>query len=128
MKTPLLTIAGLLIATTFAVAQDNARYDATYSTRNYKHANKAAEARRWEQKAGTPVNAPTLQDNAVANYKQPKPGVAPVGGVSVPTNGPASVASRNYKAQHNYTTTTDETRYTVRKPGARSAASTTGEE
>ncbi|AQG79719.1 hypothetical protein [Spirosoma montaniterrae] len=126
MKTSLF-ITTLLLTSGMALAQNtNARYDATYSTGNYKHANKAAQARQWEQKNGASVVAPNAQGVAT-NYKQPKPGVAPAGGVEAPVYGPASIASRNYKANHSTTSQASEQRM-ANRPGRDSKGTTTGEE
>ncbi|MBC3784099.1 hypothetical protein [Spirosoma utsteinense] len=121
MKTTLLIITGLLVSTVAATAQidNNNRNDHTYSTHNYKHANKAAEASRWEQKTGTLVVAPVSQ-GTVANYKQPQPATTPTGGVSLPASPPASVASRNYKAG-NQPATADQSQY-VNRSGSKSSA------
>jgi hypothetical protein len=100
MKTTLLIMTALVLSTVAATAQTSKnRNDHTYSTHNYKHANKAAEASRWEEKAGTFVVAPVSQ-GTVANYKQQQPAATPTGGVSLPAGPPASLASRNYKAGH----------------------------
>ena len=94
----LLTVA---IATLGAQAQDDAklRRDPGYSTQNYKHANKAAAARRWEGKSGVSVQAPTPQTAQAANYKNSVPGQAPAGGVTVPHRRNEALANRNYKMQ-----------------------------
>ncbi len=127
MKTHLTILTALLLTSGLALAQNNnARYDATYSTGNYKHANKAAQARQWEQKSGASVVSPNAQ-GVVANYKQPKLGVAPAGGVEAPLYGPASIASRNYKASHPSTASASDQRM-AKRPGRDSKATTTGEE
>ena len=98
MKISNLIIVTLLLTGSVAVAQKNTeRNDHTYSTHNYKHPNKAAEARQWEQKGAVTVTPPA-ELPALANYKQPVPGSSSAGGVTINTTGPASVASRNYKA------------------------------
>lgn len=91
-----------------ACGQDNRtklRNDPTYSTHNYKHANKAATARKWEANAGVAVVPPIASESLrpgptnQANYKRQVPNQAPVGGVTVwhiPSN---DVADRNYKIQ-----------------------------
>lgn len=114
MKTPLMIVTGFWLTMNAATAQTNtSRYDHTYSTHNYKHANKAAEARQWERQAGMPVTAPAGPVTA-ANYKQPQPGITPVGSLSVVTNGPAAVASRNYKAGYRPVVLPEQTRYANR--------------
>ncbi|GAB3738921.1 hypothetical protein [Spirosoma lituiforme] len=84
-----------------ASAQDNqnVRNDHTYSTHNYKHGNKAAAARQWENKSGASVRAPGLSTGPLANYKQPVPGATPIGGVVVPHTPETDVTLRNYKIQ-----------------------------
>jgi hypothetical protein len=115
MKTTILTAAALLFASGIALAQtSNVQNDHTYSTHNYKHPNKAAEARRWEQKGATTVTPPAALP-ALANYKQPVPGRQSAGGVTIPTNGPASVASRNYKAGNSLMQSGGDTRSANRK-------------
>nr|WP_293842046.1 hypothetical protein [uncultured Arsenicibacter sp.] len=101
MKTYINIIAliGLTAGTVFAQDSDKLKKDVTYSTHNYKHANKAATARQWEQKKSVTVTAPALNQNQVANYKQPVPGAAPVGGVSVNHTPQVTLAERNYKIQ-----------------------------
>lgn len=96
------TLAFLLIFLTgFAVTTQaqggKAQQDVTYSIHNYKHPNKAAAASRWNAQPGTAIVTPNVQ-GALANYKRPVPGIEPGVSLSVPGNGPASVASRNYKA------------------------------
>ncbi|WP_077919051.1 hypothetical protein [Spirosoma sp. 209] len=124
MKTTLLIVTGLVLTTAAAMAQSSSsRHDHTYSTHNYKHANKSAEARRWEQKAGTPVLLPAAQ-GAVANYKQPVPGTTPSGSLMVTANEPASLASRNYKTGHGSFTTADQGQY-VKRAGDKKTADKT---
>jgi hypothetical protein len=94
-------ITGLLFVTASAQAQDDrkVRNDHTYSTHNYKHGNKAAAARQWESKSGASVRAPGSVTGPVANYKHPRPGTIPTGGVVVPHTPETDVALRNYKIQ-----------------------------
>ncbi|GAB3689786.1 hypothetical protein GCM10027592_06560 [Spirosoma flavus] len=84
-----------------ASAQDDTklRRDVTYSTHNYKHANKAAAARQWSNKKGVTVNAPTLNQGPAVSYKHQAPGTAPVGGVVTTHTPERDVAVRNYKIQ-----------------------------
>ncbi len=81
--TTLLIGLGLLAYSVPIKAQDEAklRKDQTYSTHNYKHSNKAATARSWENKEGVPVWLPSQQDSRLSNYKNQVPGQLPVGGV-----------------------------------------------
>ena len=115
MKMSSLIIAMFLLTGSVAVAQtNNVRNDHTYSTHNYKHPNKAAEARRWEQKGAITVTPPT-ELPTLANYKQSLPGRNPAGGVTISTNGPASVASRNYKAANSQMQSISDARSANRK-------------
>ena len=80
------------------------RNDPTYSTRNYKHANKAATARTWEAKSGVLVLPPAATASRpgqanVANYKRQAPNQTPVGGVMVNHTPSTDVVDRNYKIQ-----------------------------
>lgn len=92
-------LIGLTAGTVVAQDTDKLRKDVTYSTHNYKHANKAATARQWEQKKSVSVTAPALNQNQVANYKQQVPNAAPAGGVSVNHTPQVTLAERNYKIQ-----------------------------
>lgn len=91
---------GLLTALTVS-GQDLAALpnDPMYSTHNYKHPNKAAEAARWTSKQGMPVAAPGHGTPGLANYKQPRPETSPTGGIEVPHTPSTSLAERNYKSQ-----------------------------
>ncbi|GAB3944401.1 hypothetical protein GCM10028805_11870 [Spirosoma harenae] len=96
-----LAIAILSTLTIFnASAQDDSklRRDVTYSTHNYKHANKAATARQWDSKKGVTVNAPTLNQGPAISYKHQAPSPA-VGGVVATHTPEMDVAVRNYKIQ-----------------------------
>lgn len=101
-----LTALSLLILVGQASGQGDQRKlrnDPTYSTHNYKHANKAATARKWEANSGVVVEQPTAStgrpDQAgLANYKRQVP-QAPVGGITVGHTPSADVADRNYKIQ-----------------------------
>jgi hypothetical protein len=99
----LLAVSGWLGLASCSMAQTNdknkLRNDPTYSTQNYKHANKAATARRWESGAGVSVTPPAVTGNQVANYKSQRPNQAPVGGVTVGHTPDNNVANRNYKQQ-----------------------------
>lgn len=110
----LLTGLGLLTLISQAQAQDRTtdsrrfRNDPTYSTGNYKHANKAAAARQWEAKSGVPVQQPNPGDAILANYKQQIPVAQPVGGVTVDHTPSEELANRNYKMQVPAPATTPE--------------------
>lgn len=92
-------LCGLSLGTASAQDDRKVRNDHTYSTHNYKHANKAATARQWENKPGASVRAPGLNTGPLANYKHPVPGAAPVGGVVMPHTPETDVTLRNYKIQ-----------------------------
>ncbi|MBO0931283.1 hypothetical protein [Fibrella aquatilis] len=108
MKRTLNVLAGfgLLIVSLSAVAQGNTheeasklRNDPTYSTRNYKHPNKATTAQRWEGATGVEVRPPYAPANRVSSYKNQAPNQIPSGGVTVDHAPNERVANRNYKAQ-----------------------------
>lgn len=103
MKTAIKFLAGLslLAIAEQAPAQDEKklRNDPTYSTANYKHANKAATARRWERKAEVAVQQPTATDTRLADYKKQVPNQEPAGGITVEHTPSTDVADRNYKIQ-----------------------------
>lgn len=99
------TLITLLIATTAATlsscvyAQNEPiwRNDPTYSTHNYKHANKVAAVKRRALEPGVVVSFPQPGANRVANYKMPQPGQMPAGGVVLPHTPSSDLANRNYK-------------------------------
>ncbi|CAN5203442.1 hypothetical protein BH09BAC4_BH09BAC4_49490 [soil metagenome] len=101
MKTYLFVLAfsGLSFLTASAQDDRKLRNDPTYSTHNYKHPNKAATARQWENKSGVVVQPPKLSRGTPANYKHSVPGSLPQGGVVVPHTPEMDVAVRNYKNQ-----------------------------
>lgn len=105
--------AFLFLGTTVAFAQ-KAKNDPTYSVNNYKHANKAAEARRWKQQenpspeltrrgALTNETGPQSAANYKAQNRRPATGIV-VDAPEVPqqlVKNP-SASSRNYKHQSPY--------------------------
>ena len=96
--TTLLLSFGILACCLPAKAQP--QQDHTYSTHNYKHPNKAAEARRWEGKKGVLVETPARmmqRDNRPASYKNQLPGQQAVGGVTVAHTMNEDLTGRNYK-------------------------------
>ena len=103
MKTAIiwLTSLSLFAFAEQARSQDDKklRSDATYSTHNYKHPNKAATARKWEEKSGVAVQQPATGNNELANYKRQVPNAQPVGGIVVEHTPSMDVAERNYKIQ-----------------------------
>jgi hypothetical protein len=110
MKTTLLLLVGFALLATTAHAQDDAklRNDPTYSTQNYKHANKAAKARQWEEGRGVTVQAPATTGNQVGcNYKQQRLNQPATGGVSVEHTPNERLANRNYKQQQPLQTSSD---------------------
>ncbi len=107
--------------------RDKLRSDPTYSTHNYKHANKAAVARKWEGEAGVPVAQPAPGQAGLANYKRQAPNQAPVGGVTVGHTPSTNVAERNYKIQRpNQSTGSPGSGVATRKDRA-DKATTTGD-
>lgn len=103
MKTKLFLLAGLCLMALIepASAQDERRLrnDPTYSTHNYKHANKAAAARRWSGTKGLAVQQPVPAETGLADYKKQIPGQRPAGGVTVDHTPSTDIAERNYKIQ-----------------------------
>lgn len=103
MKRTIISFACLfllaLAINTYGQDERKLRTDPTYSTHNYKHANKAAQARRWEDNKGVTVQEPTSTDMRVADYKKSVPNAQPAGGVTVDHTPAASLADRNYKMQ-----------------------------
>ncbi|QIP14094.1 hypothetical protein G8759_16450 [Spirosoma aureum] len=97
----LLTGLGLLALAGQTHAQNDRklRNDPTYSTHNYKHPNKAATARRWEEKTGVAVQQPAPGDVRLADYKKGLPNAEPVGGITVDHTPSVTLAERNYKIQ-----------------------------
>lgn len=102
----LLAGLGLLALTNQAYSQDDQRADEaklrndpTYSTHNYKHQNKAATARSWENKRGVAVGRSAPSTEPLANYKRQVPSQPAVGGISVNHSPSTDVANRNYKIQ-----------------------------
>jgi|GEM_PF-3478779 len=109
-----LNITGILLLIGLTTqAQDKRHSDPGYSTHNYKHANKAAEARRWEaaQETGVSIPVPTVADAGIrpdaGNYKRqggrvnPNEGVVRLRSLGVDafeTN--PTYSERNYKRHH----------------------------
>lgn len=79
-----------------ASRQQPSRYDLTYSSHNYKHANKAAYGRQLTG-AGVPVSYPQPGLRPVANYKMPGSGGVPAGGVVVEHRPATDLTGGNYK-------------------------------
>lgn len=73
------------------------RNDATYSTHNYKHANKASEARQWNPESSLTLRAGNSQQLGLGDYKRFANRDTTTLTVAVPTVGvPASI---NYKTK-----------------------------
>ncbi|WP_461099306.1 hypothetical protein [Spirosoma luteolum] len=98
-----LSLLGVALLAFFGTAQaqrnESWRNDPTYSTGNYKHANKAAAARRAQAATGIAVQAPAAGSEALADYKKGRPNQAPAGGITVDHTPSVSLADRNYKIQ-----------------------------
>ncbi|MBC7891881.1 MAG: hypothetical protein H7Y12_06705 [Sphingobacteriaceae bacterium] len=105
--------AFLLLVGLTAQAQDKRNSDPGYSLHNYKHANKAAEARRWEaaQQTSVSIPVPTVAAAGIrpvaGNYKRqggrvnPNEGVVRLRSLGVDafeTN--PTYSERNYKRHH----------------------------
>lgn len=73
------------------------QHDGTYSTHNYKHTNKALQARRAAGSNGIRVSYPQPGTTHLANYKTPVPGRVPTGGVVVHHQPATDLAQRQYK-------------------------------
>lgn len=112
--------AFLLLLGLTAQAQDKRNADPGYSPQNYKHANKAAEARRWEaaQETSVSIPVPTVADAGIrpdaGNYKRqggrvnPNEGVVRLRSLGVDafeTN--PTYSQRNYKRHHRILPATD---------------------
>lgn len=73
------------------------RVDHAYSVFNYKHANKAAQARYRTGNEGVPVSYPQPGLTRATNYKMPGLDGGPVGGVVVEHRLATGLAASNYK-------------------------------
>ena len=140
MKTMQIILAGfgLLLVSLSAVAQRQVRdeeyveapklrNDPTYSTRNYKHPNKAATARRWENNPGIEVRPPYAPANRVGSYKNQTPNQIPSGGVTADYGPDERLTNRNYKAQTGRKSTGQTTNVALKRQLANVPDSTTGE-
>ncbi|GAA4451558.1 hypothetical protein GCM10023189_13550 [Nibrella saemangeumensis] len=104
MKSLRLAMVGLLCialaGTVLAQEETKLRRDVTYSTRNYKHPNKAAVARQWEPEASVSFRKRGNRRVTIGDYKRTTTSrdarMARMG-LSAPT---VPVAERNYKAQN----------------------------
>ena len=102
MKRMLLIAAALVgvVAINTAMAQDEKlKRDVTYSTHNYKHPNKAAVARKWENRTAVVVPAQGPQRMASADYKNQPVSAIQRGGIVVPVDPNSNFANWNYKMQ-----------------------------
>lgn len=121
MKTFIFTLGLISLTVLTASAQDDRklRKDATYSTHNYKHPNKAATAQRWTADKSLEVTPPSTAVNQLTNYKHQMPGLPPVGGVVLPHTPQTDVASRNYKIQRVSESTPESNQEISAKPQSR---------
>lgn len=101
MNTQQLTLAGMLLACLSSITsygqETKLKKDVTYSTHNYKHPNKAAQAQKWEQNRGVAVTTPNPRLVVQDNYKHPLPGALPSGGITVQHEPSATITDRHYK-------------------------------
>jgi hypothetical protein len=118
-KYPFFLAVFLLLTTPVAFAQKT-KNDPTYSMGNYKHANKAAEARRWQQQenpspaltrrgALTNETGPQSAANYKAQNRRPATGIvteAPEVPQDLVKN--PSASPRNYKHQSPYVEPTSQ--------------------
>lgn len=99
----------LPLGCTAQAQQSKLKNDPGYSPNNYKHANKAAEAKRWEGNQRLTVAVPSYSSerigNDVANYKRPggqpnrNTGVVRFRHRMIDTTAPM-LSQRNYKRYH----------------------------
>jgi len=98
-KLAILTLLVGLVVTT-AYAQDKQTNDATVSTHNYKHPNKAEAARQLGTEASIEFRRRPGWGKAKANYKDQKRNDGlPVAAIAIPVRGTAA-SPVNYKQQN----------------------------
>jgi hypothetical protein len=112
MKTVVTTLWGvfglLLVAPAFSQNRAGLYNDLTYSTHNYKQANKAIEAQRVEATISTNVPAASSADRILADYKPQIHSNYASGSITVDYKSPGNTGDWNYKTQqsvHSQTTT-----------------------
>lgn len=102
MKSLGLALVGLLgvALVNTSLAQDEAklRRDVTYSTRNYKHPNKAAAASQWEPEASISFRNRSRRRVTIGDYKRTTARDVRTAGIILPVQS-VPVVGRNYKAQ-----------------------------
>jgi hypothetical protein len=107
MKVAMQTLAGLLAVALAipATAQDTRsrsveQSDPTYSTRNYKHPNKAAAAQQWEPEASIEFRQRKRRfPQSIASYREEqRRGGMPNSAIAVPAS--PTLVNRNYKQQN----------------------------
>ena len=96
LKTGVVSFVFTALALTTMAQAVKLKKDVTYSPNNYKHANKAALAQRWEQKRGVTVTNPN--HNTPDDYKQQQIGTSHGGGITVLIQSSA-IPEQNYKTQ-----------------------------
>ncbi len=130
---PLLLMLGLA-AGIAAQAQTKLKNDPGYSPNNYKHANKATEARRWEETQNLTVTVPTYATaqlpRDVGNYKRPggrphrETGIVRLRAGEIDQETNPSVSPRNYKNQYR---TLPPSRGLAEKPTGKQSSDSEGE-
>ncbi|QIP14093.1 hypothetical protein G8759_16445 [Spirosoma aureum] len=104
MKTVGITLWGVfgLLWVSPAFSQNRAELynDLTYSTRNYKQANKAIEAQRVEATIGANVPAASSTDRILADYKPQIHANYASGSITVDYKSEGNTGDWNYKTQH----------------------------
>lgn len=107
MKSSLLILALALGIAAQAQTPSKLKNDPGYSPDNYKHANKAAEARTWDENQNLTVTVPTLETARISrdagNYKRPgtrrnqETGIVRMRAREVDREANPSLSERNYK-------------------------------
>lgn len=93
----ILAVSMLISSNLFGQTASKYRSDATYSTHNYKHPNKASAARQWNPEASLTLRASNTQQLGLGDYKRFANRDTTSLTVAVPTVGvPASI---NYKTK-----------------------------
>jgi hypothetical protein len=87
------------------------------SVHNYKHADKAAQARREQAGRGGAVAAPAPGQTNLANYKRQGVPTRPAGGLTVPHTPDTVLANRNYKQTRPTPAVTNPTETAIRNAG-----------
>ncbi|GAA4404509.1 hypothetical protein GCM10023187_21940 [Nibrella viscosa] len=99
LRRALLGLLGVAVAGTSLAQEDTKlRRDVTYSTRNYKHPNKAAVASQWEPEASVSFRKRNARRVTIGDYKRPSSRDGRMTGIVLPAQS-ISTTERNYKAQ-----------------------------